>query len=252
MKYCVFSSSSKGNCTFIKCNNTSILIDFGCSKKRVVDGLNLFGLGLDDIDKLLITHSHSDHIKNIKYIPSSKYLVSPGVLKDRLEEEQYLYFYKEIKVGDLTITPLPLSHDAFNTTGFLIKDEIGESLTYITDTGYIKDKVLDLIKGCTYYIFESNHDTKMLYTSKRESYLISRIHSDKGHLDNIASASYLADLITKNTKEVTLAHLSDECNTPSICLDTFNKVCIDKLGGIPSIKLRCASDNEYLKGGDIS
>lgn len=249
MKYCVISSSSKGNCTLINYNNTSILIDFGCAKKRVVDGLALYGLGLDDVDKLLITHSHSDHTKNIKYIPKEKYLASQNVLNEELEDNQYLFFYNEIKIGDLLITPFPLSHDAINTTGFLIKDPSGESLVYITDTGYIKDKVLDLIKGCTYYIFESNHDTKMLYESKRDSYLISRIHSDKGHLDNVASASYLADLITDNTKEITLAHLSEECNTPEICLKTLEKVFIDKLGGIPNIRIRCASDTEFTKGG---
>lgn len=249
MKYCVISSSSKGNCTLVNYNNTTILIDFGCAKKRVVEGLSLYGLGIDDVDKLLITHSHSDHIKNIKYISKEKYLVSPNVLKEELDDSQYLFFYKEVKVGDLLITPLPLSHDVINTTGFLIKDPSGETLVYITDTGYIKDQVLDLIKDCTYYIFESNHDTKMLYESDRDSFLISRIHSDKGHLDNIASASYLADIISNNTKEITLAHLSDECNTPDICLKTLEKVFIDKLGEVPSIKIRCASDIEFTKGG---
>jgi len=251
MKYCVISSNSKGNCTFISSKNTNILIDFGCSKTKVVNGLASVGYGLDDIQYLLITHEHSDHIKNIKFIPKEKYIVSRDVLKEDLNEDQYLYFYEKKQIGDLIITPLPLSHDANNTTGFLIEDG-EESLVYITDTGYLRDGVLNIIKNKTYYIMESNHDTKMLYTSNRDSYLISRIHSDKGHLDNIASASYMADLVGIDTKEIVLAHLSEECNTPSKALQAYNKVFIDKLGEFPShILLRCADVNEFTPGGDF-
>jgi len=265
MKYTVISSSSKGNCTLISSKQTNILIDFGCSRKKVIRGLKYANIlpsdfnensrTLDpfkDISALLITHSHIDHIANIKYINQDKYVCSPLVLDTALKSNQYLEFYIPYKIFDLTIIPLPLSHDKPNTTGFLIKDD-HSSLVYITDTGYIKDKVLDLIKDANYYIFESNHDTKMLYTSNRDALLISRIHSDKGHLDNIASATYLADLIGPHTKEITLAHLSEECNSPEVALETLHKVFLDKLGEIPSnIKIRTAdTPEEFTQGGDL-
>lgn len=254
MKYCVISSNSSGNCTYVESKNTKILIDFGCTQLKVKNALSKITSSPDlkSIDYLLITHSHSDHIKNIKAIDKSKYLVSFDVLPDiKLNDDQYFVFYEPKKVGDFIVTPLPLSHDAKNTTGFLIEDE-NSSLVYITDTGYIRQEVLKLIKGKNYYIFESNHDTKMLYTSKRDAYLISRIHSDKGHLDNISSASYLADCVTTDTKEIVLAHLSEECNTPNFALEAYKKVFEDKLGEFPSyINLRCADIDELTLGGDF-
>ncbi len=267
MRYCVISSGSKGNCTYIGTKLANILIDVGIGKKYLASCLSCCGLdansslSIDDIDKVIFTHSHSDHTSGMKHISPSKYLCLPKGLnniekrnRDLLQDiqvEQYLTFYEPYLYKDLKITPLPLSHDATNTAGYLIENE-DESLVYITDTGYIKDRVLKLIKNCTYYIFESNHDTKMLFESSRPYDLIRRIHSDKGHLDNIASASYLADLIGDKTKEVVLAHLSEECNTPELALEAYKKVLIDKLGEFPSrISFRCASMENMTFGGDF-
>ena len=105
------------------------------------------------------------------------------------------------------------------------------------------------IKNKTYYIFESNHDTKMLYESSRPPYLIKRIASDKGHLDNVAASYYLSNLIGSNTKEVNLAHISEECNTEEIALNTFNEVIYTQKGERPSLLLRCASVNYVVSGG---
>jgi phosphoribosyl 1,2-cyclic phosphodiesterase len=249
MKYAVLSSGSDGNATLVCGEEARILIDCGLTKSKLTKTLAQVGIGLGDVDNLLITHAHNDHIAGIRFIPQEKWLTSPGVVEEELGEDQYFSPYQEFQIKDLSITPLPLSHDAANTVGFLIKDK-DESLVYITDTGYIKEKVLKLIKDATYYIFESNHDTKMLYTSDRSAYLIRRIHSDKGHMDNVESATYLSGLIGKETKEVTLAHLSEECNKPEIALETFNRVMISELGSTPEVLVRCASIENVVTGGN--
>ena len=248
MKYATISSGSKGNSILIYTENTNILIDCGISKKKLVAGLATCGLGIEKIDKLLITHGHSDHIKGIRFIPKEKWMASNQVLEEELDEDQYFEPYIPFEVGDFVVTPLPLSHDSINTTGFILTAG-GETLVYIADTGYISEKVMKLIHGADYYLMEANHDTKMLYTSSRPVYLIKRIHSDHGHLDNIASACYLSMAISKNTKEVTLMHLSEDCNTPEKALETYSKVMIAQLGKIPEVKLRCASINDIIKGG---
>ena len=117
------------------------------------------------------------------------------------------------------------------------------------DSGYIPERTLRFIDNKTYYIFESNHDTKMLYESSRPPYLIKRIASDKGHLDNVAASYYLSNLIGSNTKEVNLAHISEECNTEEIALNTFNEVIYTQKGERPSLLLRCASVNYVVSGG---
>jgi len=248
MKYATISSGSKGNSILVYTENTAILIDCGITKKKLVAGLASCGLGIEKIDRLLITHGHSDHTKGIRFVPQDKWMVSNQVLKEKLREEQYFEPYIPFEVGDFVITPLPLSHDSVNTTGFILTAG-GETLVYIADTGYISEKVMDLIHGADYYLMEANHDTKMLYTSSRPVYLIKRIHSDHGHLDNIASACYLAMAMSKRTKEVTLMHLSEDCNTPEKALETYNKVMIAQLGKVPEVKLRCASINDIIKGG---
>jgi phosphoribosyl 1,2-cyclic phosphodiesterase len=258
IRYAVLSSGSAGNSTLVCSDKTQILIDCGINKKTLCARLGMVDSSIEEVDRLLITHSHSDHISGVRFIPTEKWMssshVADAALKDMkdekktLDDSQYFFPYQEFKIGSLSITPLPLSHDAPNTVGFLFKDK-DESLVYITDTGYIKDKVMNLIGNADYYIFESNHDTKMLYESDRSVYLIRRIHSDIGHLDNVASATYLSSLLGKKTKEVTLAHLSEECNKPEIALETFNTVMLAQLGYVPDVLLRCASIENILTGG---
>jgi phosphoribosyl 1,2-cyclic phosphodiesterase len=125
-----------------------------------------------------------------------------------------------------------------------------ESLVYLTDTGFVPEKDFPYLKDKSYYIFESNHDPKMLYESKRPDYLIRRIISDTGHLSNTDSAYYLSNLIGNQTKEVVLAHLSDECNTPELARITYESVMQTQLGYLPDVLLKIASDAKETKGGD--
>lgn len=252
MKYYILSSGSKGNCSLICSSSTSILIDCGINKKNLIAGLSKVNLGIEDISKAFLSHSHSDHISGFKFIPKEKWMVYKDMVKEELNEEQIFRHYEPVSVGDLLITPLPLSHDCPHTSGFLVKDvNSGEELVQITDTGYIKDKVLDLIRNKEYYIFESNHDVAMLYNSSRPLMLIRRIHSDKGHMDNVEASTYLSNLIGERTRQIVLAHLSEECNTPELALQTYNEVMKSQLGEIPlSINVRCAAFNTFLKGGE--
>lgn len=249
MKYAVLSSGSKGNCTIVIGKKHVIMIDCGLTKKTLVDKLSQCGLGIEDISLLLITHGHSDHVKGIRFIPQDKWITSLYVINEDLDKSQYLFAFESFDFDEFSIKSFPLSHDATNTCGFSIT-EGKETLTYVTDTGYLPTKVMNMIKDSTYYVFESNHDVKMLYESSRPSYLIKRIASDKGHLDNVASSYYLSNLIGKDTKEITLAHLSEECNTPSIALDTYKKVMLAQFGKEPNILVRCASIENVVFGGD--
>ena len=135
-----------------------------------------------------------------------------------------------------------------NTLGFVISDG-EEKLAYITDTGFVPEKDFPYLNNLTYYLFESNHDPKMLYESKRPDYLIRRIISDTGHMSNLDCGYYLSTFIGDDTKEIVLAHLSDECNTPEIAMKTLNDVFLRQLGYIPEVVVKAASDKEETKGG---
>ncbi len=250
MIFDVISSGSKGNATLVIFHDTVILIDFGISKKRIVNALAEYGLGFSDIDAFLITHNHSDHASDAFNAPVDKLFSSNEnlpknvmVLKDHL-----LKPYQTLQIKNMEICTIPLSHDAKNTLGFVIKGG-DEKLVYITDTGFIPEKAFPYLIGATYYILESNHDPKMLYESSRPDYLVKRIVSDYGHLSNIDCAYYLSTFITSDTKEVVLAHLSEECNTPEIALSTYEKVMMEQLAYLPDVEVKVASAHDSTKGG---
>lgn len=250
MIFDVISSGSKGNATLVIYKDTCLLIDFGISKKRVVSALNSYGLGFDDIDAFLITHSHSDHASNVYSAPVNKIFSSALKLPKDVEIDVSHFLRPNItfKIKDIVIKTIQLSHDAKNTLGFIIEGG-DEKLVYITDTGFIPEKYFADLRGATYYILESNHDPKMLYESSRPDYLVKRIVSDQGHLSNTDCAYYLSIFIDSNTKEVVLAHLSEECNTKEIALATYEKVMMTQLSYLPDCLVKVASATEETKGG---
>lgn len=250
MRYYVFASGSKGNATLITSKDKAIMIDDGITKKKLTTKLAEVGCSLDNISCLLVTHSHSDHIGGIKgtFSPTNIYCTKSTY---EVPMQNHLVPYQTYELAGFKITVVPTSHDAVGSIGFIIEDE-EDKMVYITDTGYIYDRVCDMIKGADYYIFESNHNVRMEIKLPRPKYLIDRIVGDYGHLSNIDAASYLADAVTLRTKEIVLAHLSEEANTPELALKEFGKVFDDKKVKYSHINVRCASQNDTLCGGKLT
>lgn len=251
MKFDVVSSGSAGNATLVLSKGACIQIDFGISKKRITNALKGLNFSFDDIQAFFISHGHYDHCSDIHNAPKGKvYASNPSVPKFEgvIDQRHLLIPYREIVVGPFKVTPLPLSHDYKNTVGFVI-DDGEEKLAYVTDTGFVPERNFRYLQNLDYYIFESNHDTKMLYESNRPDYLIRRIISDTGHLSNVDSAFYLSSFVGDRTKEVVLAHLSDECNREELALNTYQAVMKTQLGYVPSAAVIVASETHETVGG---
>lgn len=238
MKVIVLSSGSKGNTTYIECGNTKILIDIGNSCKYVVSKLKEIGIEANDINAILITHTHVDHIKGLKVF-TKKYNPKVYITKGMKEEIDYLTNYKIIdttiiNLNDLKINVIKTSHDAPDSVGYIINGE-EKSIVYITDTGYINNKYFDLLTNKEIYIMESNHDIEMLNSGPYPFRLRQRILGDKGHLSNYDSARYISTFIGEKTKCVMLAHLSEENNTYDLAYNTLierlesNNQTVDKI-----------------------
>ena len=221
MYYHIIASGSKGNATLVVSNKTVLLIDMGITLTRLEEGLKEINLTKNDITGALFTHNHTDHISGLKFISPKIMYALKGTLPSSLSNVVYLN--KPFTIGDFTITPIETSHDAVNPCAYLIKDK-DSSLFYMTDTGVFVEEVLPLIKDPTYLIIESNHDIKMLLHTNRPFDLKNRIMSDHGHLCNEDSAIAAVSIIGEHTKEVTLAHLSEEANTPEVALDAYQKI----------------------------
>jgi phosphoribosyl 1,2-cyclic phosphodiesterase len=247
IKFLIVGSGSKGNATLVYDEHTMFQIDMGLPLKRINAALGTIHAGLDDIKAIFITHDHSDHIGTLDLLPYSvKRFASKDTLKDHYNE---MAIGSIVTLGDFKITSFSVSHDATNPVGYLIRNK-DESLVYITDCGYLTDSNLAMIKNKTYYIFESNHDLKMLYASHRPLILKQRIHSDVGHLSNTDSASYLRDSVGPSTKAIYLAHLSEECNTEEAALLTYKRIFNDAKEDLSGIKIIPAKQWEMVKGGD--
>lgn len=225
MKIVVLASGSKGNSTYIEYNNTKILIDIGISCLSLEKKLREFGVSCNELDAVLITHTHTDHIGGLKTF-SKKYDVPIYMTEIMLNDIDYTiksieYIYESILfIKDLSVKVIKTSHDVDDSNAYIIKGD--KEVVYITDTGYINRKYYRTLLNKEVYIFESNHDVELLMNSKYPYHVKTRILGDRGHLSNKDSAYYLSKLVGNSTKYVVLAHLSEENNTDELALSALN------------------------------
>jgi len=246
MKIIVIESGSKGNATLISDKGRLLLIDMGITLTSLKKGLSRLGKKPLDIDALLLTHSHSDHTKGVNLLDPLPIYCSKGTYKGT--NVTVIKPYKAFWIDHLKITPIEASHDAPGTLGFIIENE-NEKLSYLTDTGMIPETTLEKMKNSDYFIIESNHNIKKLHQTNRPAYLKLRILSDEGHLSNEASAIYMSELVGERTKEIILAHLSEEANDPELALQAYKKVFRKCRIDLDNIYLHCASQREIVEGG---
>lgn len=247
MKFYIIQSGSKGNATILEHNNRLLLIDDGISYISIKSALESLNFNIMNVEALLITHEHSDHTKGIKYLPPLPIYTKEGTYDG--DNVNCIDYFKPFELIGLKITPLLTSHDAINPCGFLFENQ-DEKLVYMTDTGYIPELSLDYMNNADYYIIESNHDVNMQLDSNRPAQLINRILSDEGHLSNVDSASYMASLVGQRTKQIFLAHISQDANTPEIALSTYKKIFKKKHINLDNIEIICTSQTKMVKGGN--
>ena len=247
MFFDVINSGSKGNATLVFTSEATILIDVGIAISTIEEELAKFNKSISDIDAVLITHNHTDHIKNIKgFSPKKIYALArtvPGSLSNVVD------LNVPFVIKDIKVTAFPTSHDAINPCGYMLENNDAR-LVYMTDTGVYLSSNTSLIKNPDYLIIESNHDIQMLLHTNRPMEVIQRIMSDYGHLCNEDSAFATLEIIGDKTKEIILAHLSEEANTPETALSAYKKVFDFAGKRIERYNVRCANQHIPTIGGD--
>ena len=253
MRVSVLSSGSKGNCTYIETNNHKILIDIGTSSLYVEKSLKSIGIDPKEIDMILITHAHIDHVNGLSVF-SKKYnplvYISNKILKESNLKIENVSSEEDVIINsDISIRSIRLSHDVTDIKGYVIEEE-NNSMVYITDTGYINEGNFEYIKNKNLYVFESNHDVEMLMNNpKYPHHTKIRILSDKGHLSNKDCAYYLSKIIGDNTNHIILAHLSEQNNTEELALSTLKETLERKNLNLKNIKI--AKQNEMTELMDV-
>lgn len=235
-------SGSKGNCSIVRHKNTTIMVDCGASQKYIKTRLNEINLAMDQIDAVLITHDHVDHVRSIKLCAD---VASFSWVK--LKETKEIQPFQPMKIKDLVVTAMPLSHDAKNTVGYVFEDD-QKKLVYMTDTGYVPKRILPLIQNADIYFIESNHDIEMLMKTSRPQHVKARIYGDRGHLCNEDCAAVLRQIVGPSTKEIILAHLSEEANEPKRAY-TITKQALYNHPLCSNVNIQVAGQFEICTGG---
>ena len=224
---CILASGSKGNVMFVSSGTTSILIDAGLSGIEVERRLNSRGLHPEDLDAILVSHEHTDHIQSVGVL--SRRFNLPVYISQRTQKAATSHLgdvddFRKFECGspfrikDLTIHPFSISHDAEDPAGFTINQD-GTKIGIATDLGIASSMVKEHLKGCSLLIIESNHDSEMLINGPYPWPLKQRISSRNGHLSNTASKNLLKEVQHERLQQVMLAHLSEINNTPQKALN---------------------------------
>ena len=240
MRVVVLSSSSSGNSTFIELNNKKFLIDVGLGFNDIKDKLFQIGVTADELDFIIITHAHSDHVKSLHSF-DRVYNTKIYISKDTLDEypkkdilKNYIFIDDIDEIEGIKITKIPISHDK---KGFgYVFDSEGISIAYMADTGMIHSRFHKYLMNKTVYLMESNHDVEMEMNGTKDMMTKIRNIGDSGHLSNDDCAKYLSMFIGDNTKYIFLIHISDHDNTHDLAYTTNRNIIDERIPIIMTYK----------------
>lgn len=249
MRLCSIASGSSGNCIYVGSDNTHLLVDAGISKKRIEEGLEELQIKGEELDGILVTHEHADHIQGLGVF-SRKYGVPIYATKGTLRGIQSCKnlgkmpeaIYREIQVdkafqlGDIMVHPFAISHDANQPSAYRFSHD-NKNVAVATDLGKYDQYIVENLKNLNAILLESNHDLHMLEVGPYPYYLKQRVMGDRGHLSNELSGRLLCDILHDNLKNVVLGHLSKENNYAELAYET--------------VKLEVTLGNNPYKGEDI-
>ncbi len=233
VKVCILASSSSGNCTFISTGKTRILIDAGLSRKETFARLEAIGEDPHQLDDILISHEHCDHIAGLPVLakkPKDRQknqgqkqvpvymtrLTAPqidwGSCEPQLETFQAGAVFS---IGDIGISTFTIPHDAIDPIGFCIKAE-GRSIGIATDLGYVTDSIRWHLRNTDFLLLESNHDIEMLKVGPYPWSVKQRVMGRMGHLSNEVAGQFIRQDLYEHTQTLVLGHLSEQNNYPDL------------------------------------
>lgn len=252
MRVINLASGSDGNLTYIETDSKRLLMDDGLSCQETVKRLNLIGVGGEDIDGIIVSHEHSDHIKGIDvfsnkfntpvYAHQDVWFGLDGKLK-KVSSQNRKSIDGQFNIDEILLTPIEVPHDV-KCFGYSFYDGHNK-VSVVTDLGHLNDEIMQKMRGSKLIYLEANYDRNMLFKStKYPLSLKMRIDGPNGHLSNDLSAKAVEYLSETGTKQIVLSHLSKENNTPALAYNYISKKIYEK--GIvegQDIKIDVASPN---------
>ena len=224
MEVCVLASGSGGNAVYISDGSTSVLLDVGLTVRKIQERLETIGRRPEDIDALLLSHEHSDHISGVG--PFSRRAKAPlwcaeAVKQTALARHGELSDVRTFvpgqpfQLGTLSVQPFSVPHDAVDPVCFVVTAG-SVSVGVVTDLGTPTQLVRQKLRQCQLVVLEFNHDPDLLKQSSYPWRTKQRILSRVGHLSNESASELLAGVVHPGLRRVVLAHLSEKNNHPEL------------------------------------
>lgn len=236
LRFISIGSGSSGNCYYLQTANDALLIDAGVGIRTIKKHLHNYGLRLDSVKRILITHDHADHVKSVGVISAEydipvyaipevhggifrNYCVPKKIPADNVKS---LMRGEEVVLGDFRVTPFAVPHDSSGNVGYrIVVDDVVFCL--MTDVGHVTEEMQQYIAEANYLVIEANYDVEMLKGGPYPQHLKVRIDGPTGHLSNVACGEAIANYATSGLKHVWLCHLSEENNHPVLALKTVEQ-----------------------------
>ena len=232
MDFCTIASGSSGNCTYAGTGRTAVLVDAGISGKRIEQGLYSLDRRPEEISAILVTHEHSDHIAGLGVLARRYHIpiyATPGTAQyifgcrslGKIDPAliNYIHADEPFQIGDLTVEPFRISHDAAQPVGYRLSDG-KKKIAVATDMGCYDDYIVEKLKGLDALLLEANHDVNMLQVGPYPYPLKQRILGQQGHLSNELAGRLLCDILHDDIEQILLGHLSKENNYAALALAT--------------------------------
>ncbi len=223
-------SGSEGNGLLVQHQSTLILVDCGFSLVETERRLNRLGVTRQDLQGILVTHEHSDHMSGVAGLARQAQCPvygSFGTLEPLLEElgskACIIRDEESFSIGSLTIHPYAVPHDSREPLQFVITDG-DKRLGILTDTGSITPHIEQSLSGCHALLLETNYDPDLLDRGPYPPALKARVRGNFGHLSNEAAAQLLHRLDHPNLRWIVAAHISRKNNTPQLAYEALTRV----------------------------
>jgi len=232
VQFTILGSGSSGNCAYLECDDTRLLIDAGLSGKQIRQRLLTIGRTPENLDGILITHEHSDHIDGLTGLAARLKLPiycnrqTRDAIRASLDVEVEFHLFETgatFDLGSFCIDTFSVPHDAYDPVGFLIRADCA-NIGFLTDLGHATKLVIERVRSANVLVLETNHDLKMLQDDPRRPWSVKqRIVSRHGHLSNDAAAKLACEIVTSNLEYLYLGHLSGDCNRPELAHETVTR-----------------------------
>jgi phosphoribosyl 1,2-cyclic phosphodiesterase len=251
------ASGSKGNAILVCSQKTKILLDCGLSAKELTRRLQQSGVKANDLDAVVISHEHTDHVRGLGTLSRRFDLpvyLTQGTLDSlspeigQLADVTLFQPGNSFVIGDMRIKPFAISHDAQDPAGFILEHD-AHRLGVCTDLGIATQLVRTRLQGCHGLILEANHDPELLFNGPYPLPLKQRIRSRHGHLSNAESFELLQSIYHDALEIVLFAHLSEVNNQPELVLKSSREFLSDS--GWDAVTLEVGKQHEVSKGHEL-